>query len=406
MKGQVLVVADGRSPTALSWIGHLLEMGYAVSLASTFPCDPPAGIRHFRVFPVAFSRFSRSGAAFPDAGQAESTSPGLKKWIRRLAPLLQRMRYFLGPMSLWMYRPRFRAFVKEIQPDLVHALRIPFEGMLGSATPKGIPFLVATWGNDLSLHATGSFWMRWQTRRCLTRADGLTSDTNQDAKRAQAWGLAKSTPTLVVPGSGGLNPDQILTSASFDADAYGIPKGRSWVVNPRGLRPGSVHQDVFFASIPRVLAQRPDTIFLCPSLGGVTQAEAWVAENGIESQTFLLPRINPSELWGLYRGSEVFVSPSSHDGTPNTFLEALACGCFPVVGGIESLKEWITPGVNGLLVDPQDPDALAAAILQALDSPNLREKAAKRNLAIINDRAAQNTTRPLIDSFYQQFLKK
>jgi hypothetical protein len=35
----------------------------------------------------------------------------------------------------------------------VHALRIPFEGMLGSYTPAGIPFVAATWGNDLTLHA-------------------------------------------------------------------------------------------------------------------------------------------------------------------------------------------------------------------------------------------------------------
>ena len=406
MISHILIVADGRSPTALSWIGHLQALGYDVSLVSTFPCDPPEGIRHFRVLPVAFSRFSRSGSAFPDAGQTESASSGIKKWVRRLAPFLQRLRYFLGPLTLWHYRPRFRAFVREIQPDLVHALRIPYEGMLGAATPKGIPFLVATWGNDLSLHAQGSLWMQMETRRCLKRANGLTSDTQRDARLARAWGLDESFPTLVVPGSGGLDLNTILETAAFNPDTYGIPGNGSWVVNPRGLRPGSVHQDVFFASIPKVLAHRPDTVFLCPSLGGVAQAQAWVEKYEVESQTFLLPRINQSELWGLYKQSMVFVSPSSHDGTPNTFLEALACGCFPVVGQIESLEEWIDSGVNGLLVDPEDPEALAAAILQALNSPELRKSAAERNLVIINTRADQNSTRPLINAFYQQFLQR
>lgn len=405
MKAHVLIVADGRSPTALSWIGHLQALDYEVSLASTFPCDPPDGIHHFRVLPIAFSRFSRSGAAFPEAGQTESTSSGIKKWVRRLAPFLQRLRYFLGPLTLWHYRPRFRAFVREIQPDLVHALRIPYEGMLGAATPKGFPFLVATWGNDLSLHAQGSPWMQMETRRCLKRANGLTSDTRRDARLAREWGLAESVPTLVAPGSGGLDLNTMLETASFDPDAYGIPKGASWVVNPRGLRPGSVHQDVFFAAIPKVLAHRPDTVFICPSLGGVAQAQAWVNEHNIDSQTFLLPRINQSELWGLYQQSKVFVSPSSHDGTPNTFLEAIACGCFPVVGQIESLAEWIDSGVNGLLIDPEDPEALASAILQALDSHKLRESAAVRNREIINTRAEQHATRPLIDSFYQRFLQ-
>lgn len=406
MKAHILIVADGRSPTALCWIGHLQALDYDVSLASTFPCDLPKGILHYSVFPVAFSQFSRPGTSVPDTGQAKSASSGFKKLVRRFAPLLQRIRYILGPWTLPFYRPNFRDFVKEVQPDLVHALRIPYEGMLASATPKKIPFLAATWGNDLTLHAKGSLWMRRQTRHCLTRANGLSSDTLRDVRLAKEWGLKRKAPTLVVPGTGGLNPELIRNSAAFNAETYDIPNNVPWVVNPRGLRPGSVHQDVFFEAIPKVLAQRPDTIFLCPSLEGVKQAESWIVHHEIGSQAVLLPKLNQTELWGIFKAAKAFVSPSSHDGTPNTLLEAMACGCFPIAGQIESLQEWIESGENGLLVDPQDPDALAAAILQALDSPALLKRAAELNRGIINARADQLVTRPLIDSFYQSFLDK
>jgi glycosyltransferase involved in cell wall biosynthesis len=77
-----------------------------------------------------------------------------------------------------------------------------------------------------------------------------------------------------------------------------------------------------------------------------------------------------------------------------------------VVGWIESLSEWIDSGVNGLLIDPEDPDALADAILQALDSPKLQKTAAERNGEIIEARADRHSTRPLIDAFYQRFLQK
>jgi glycosyltransferase involved in cell wall biosynthesis len=40
----------------------------------------------------------------------------------------------------------------------------------------------------------------------------------------------------------------------------------------------------------------------------------------------------------------------------------MACGCYPVVGDIESLREWITPGVNGSLIDPGDVKALRMAV--------------------------------------------
>jgi len=102
--------------------------------------------------------------------------------------------------------------------------------------------------------------------------------------------------------------------------------------------------------------------------------------------------------------SKVYVSPSIHDGTPNTLLEAMACGCFPVAGDIESLREWVDPGVNGFLVDPRDPEALSSAILTALENPKMREEAAERNLALLQNKAARSATLPKIEGFYQQFL--
>ena len=97
------------------------------------------------------------------------------------------------------------------------------------------------------------------------------------------------------------------------------------------------------------------------------------------NQVRLLPYLSQHELWDLFLRSEVSVSVSAHDGTPNSLLEAMACGCFPVVGDIESLREWITPGVNGLLVDPDQPQAVAEAVLLALDLPDLRASAKERN---------------------------
>ncbi len=82
----------------------------------------------------------------------------------------------------------------------------------------------------------------------------------------------------------------------------------------------------------------------------------------------------------------------------------MACGCYPVVGRIESLEEWITDGINGALVEPRDPDQLAEAILAALHSPEIRKQAAETNRQILIERAADQTTLPAIANFYSQFL--
>lgn len=402
MKSHVLIVADGRSPTARSWIENVQALGYDVSLISTFACEPQAGLKHFHILPIAFSRFSSNNSA----NNGRSPKIGLKTLVRRFSPFFQSLRYSLGPLTLLLNARTYQHLVHDFQPDLVHALRIPFEGMLGSYTPDSVPFLAATWGNDLTLHAKGSWLMGRFTRRCLERADGFTSDTLRDVHLAYEWGLRPNVPALVIPGSGGLDLDALQGAEPFNAVLYKILTTGPWVVNPRGLRPGSVHQDVFFAAIPKILAKQPGTIFICPGLGGFKQAEDWVKKFSVEKQTFLLPKLSQPQLWSLLKEAQVFVSPSSHDGTPNTLLEAMACGCFPVVGDIESLQAWVKHGENGLLVNPLDPDELAHAILTALDQSKLRQKAASQNLTLIKNRAAQKTTRPMIDEFYTQFLSK
>ncbi len=400
MTPHILIVADGRSPTAQSWIENVESLGFTVSLISTFPCDPLEGLNHFHVLPIAFSRLSSKQAA----GKTTTSKESHKTYIRQFTPLLQKMRYLLGPLTLLRYKETYQHHIINLKPDLIHALRIPFEGMLGSYTPPGFPFIAATWGNDLTLHARGSWLMRQYTRRCLERADGLSSDTHRDVRLAHQWGLDPNAPTIVIPGSGGLDLEKIQASQGFNAEKYGIPRENDWVVNPRGLRPGSVHQDVFFKAIPKVLSQRPETIFICPGLSGIPQAENWREKYAHQENTFLLPKLPQAELWALFNHSEIFVSPSSHDGTPNTLLEAMACGCFPVVGDIDSLREWLENGKNGLLVDPRDPDELASAILGALNRSEFRQKAADFNLNIIKKRAAQSATLPRIKNFYTQFL--
>jgi len=400
MKAHVLIVADGRSPTTHDWIENIQAMNYQVSLISTFACDRIDGLAKFHILPTAFSRFSRST---PSQGKTRSRS-WIGSWVSRFSPGFQTLRYVLGPLTLPRTSAEYQRLVADIQPDLVHALRVPFEGMLSSFTPAGIPLLAAIWGNDLTLHARATLPMRRWTRRCLSRADGLSADTHRDLRLAQDWGLSPDSPTLFVPGSGGVDLEGIQLAGAFDPARYGIPTTVPWIVNPRGIRPGSVHQKVFFTTIPKITQKYSEAVFICPGLQGMRAVEGWVRTLGISKSVFLLPQLPQAELWALMKLSPLFVSPSSHDGTPNSFLEALACGCFPVVGDIDSLREWIQPGENGLLVDPRDPDALAEAILWGLDHPGIRQTAAEINLALVEDKAARAATRPRIDAFYKQFL--
>ena len=393
---RLLFIADGRSPTAFSWLHHWIESGHETHLVSTFPCDPLPGLASFHILPVAFGGL---------AGQANNTtfpnhSLGL---VRQLRGSLRPLRYLLGPLSLPVHQSRFRALVNEIQPDLVHALRIPFEGMLAAVTQTGIPLVVSIWGNDLILHAHGSFLMSHLTRRTLHRCDALIADTNRDIDLGRVWGFSDDKPTLVVPGGGGIRLEEIEAIPSGQVLPEELPDGPI-VVNPRGQRPGSLRQDIFFKCIPLVLEKIPQAWFVCPPLQGDPESEHWVRILGLSSSTRLWPRLSQAQVWVLYKKSLLFVSPSIHDGTPNSLLEAMACGCFPVVGNIESMQEWVTPGVNGLLVDATSPRALADGIITALENPALRLNAKTKNAQLIAERAEYQRCMAMAEAFYRKIL--
>jgi glycosyltransferase involved in cell wall biosynthesis len=182
-----------------------------------------------------------------------------------------------------------------------------------------------------------------------------------------------------------------------------IPKDHTLVINPRGVR-AYARTDTFFQAIPLVLEQSPKTAFVCPSMAGEAQAERWAAAVHADERVVLLPVLSQGQLWDLFTRCPVSISVTNHDGTPNTLLEAMSCGSFPVAGNIESLREWIDPGVNGLLVDPGSPRELANAVLEALNNPEFRERANQANLDMIRERAEVSHIQPKIAAFYQKVL--
>lgn len=394
---RILIIADGRSPITRSWLKMLKGLEHQVSLISSFPCQPLPGLELQRVIPLAFSGFSGSQVA-------ASKRPG-QGWVSRLRPTLLRLRALAAPLTLSKYTRQYLKILDEVKPDLVHALRIPFEGMLTAATPAGIPVIISIWGNDLTFHAKTSFLMAHHTRRALKRADGLLADAERDLHLAAQWGLNASVPRMVLPGNGGLDLKEFvqITKPSKRLP-FMLPEDRPIVINPRGFRPGSVHQDVFFRCLPAVIEAIPSVLILCPAMQSQAQAVQWVRKGHLQEHVRLLPYLDQSVLWQLFSKASVYVSLSSHDGTPNTFLEALACGCFPIVGDIESLREWLVQGQNGLLVDPFSTETAAKAIIEALRNADLRNQALKINWQLVKERAEINAVRERAVEFYEHFI--
>lgn len=67
----------------------------------------------------------------------------------------------------------------------------------------------------------------------------------------------------------------------------------------------------------------------------------------------------------------VYVLPSYREGTPRTVLEAMAMGIPIITTDVPGCRQTVDEGVNGYLVPPQDPIALANACIKFLKRPSL-----------------------------------
>lgn len=389
---KLLFIADGRSPIALNWMRWWIENGHGVHLASTFACDSIPGLSGMDITPVAFSGTKPSPANGAKAGR------GL--WGARSLNLRAKIRQWVGPLTISRSAKKLREVMARVQPDLIHAMRIPYEGMLAADAIASLkdapPLVVSVWGNDFTLHAVSSPLMRHYTGWTVGVADAIHADCRRDVRLARQWGFPVDRPTFIAPGNGGILTEVFYPPAQPVTDPV--------VINPRGFR-GYVRNDTFFQSIPKVLARRPDARFLCASMAGEPQAQAWIDQLGIQEAVKLLPALPHPAMADVFRSAAVLVSPSTHDGTPNTLLEGMACGCFPVAGDLESIREWITPGVNGSLVDPADAGALAEAILMALDQPDLRARAQQHNCQMIAERAEYTQSMERAAQFYRRLIR-
>lgn len=101
------------------------------------------------------------------------------------------------------------------------------------------------------------------------------------------------------------------------------------------------------------------------------EEERVVVDAGIESQVFLLGNVTTDQLHVLYDAALTFVYPSQYEGFGIPPLEAMACGTPVVAADRASIPEVV--GDGALLVNPDDPADIRAALGESIDRSRRRE---------------------------------
>lgn len=103
-----------------------------------------------------------------------------------------------------------------------------------------------------------------------------------------------------------------------------------------------------------------------------------IAELGLAEHTILAGDVPEADLPVLMSAARTFVYVSLFEGFGLSPLEAMACGAPVVVSNTTSLPEVV--GDAGVLVDPSDPEEIAAAISRLLDDDAYRESLVPRSI--------------------------
>jgi glycosyltransferase involved in cell wall biosynthesis len=303
----------------------------------------------------------------------------LRAWRR-----MRRTHHYRASRDVWLadlWRDRTANRVRRFGQALVLAAEMPADIGVVYAHYAHTPASVARYaaamtgrGWCLSAHAK-DIWTTpaWELREKLLDCSWATTCTAGHAAHLRA--LAPAAEVMLT--SHGLDARRFLAPGRGPGPDGSDPTrpvrllGVARLVPKKGI-------DVLLAALamlPNSLAWRYDHVGGGPLLG---QLRAEAARLGIAGRITWHGALAEDDVLQAYRAADLFVLASriapdgDRDGLPNVLLEAGAMELAAVASRVAAVPELIEDGVNGALVPPEDPGALAGALALLIADPAAR----------------------------------
>lgn len=338
---------------------------------------------------------------FPARWQKLAYGSGIVPNLKRSPWLWLQVPFFLGSMLNALL-----CLLRAERPDLIHAHWIVPQGFIAIMAKLLRKVPVITTG-----HGTDVFTFRGKIRSALKRLVVLNSDAWTTNTTATAMGLGRDAalpqPHIIPMGvdielfAGGNR--EALRRELPDAEFLVLFVGR--LVEVKGC-----HKLLEAATLlPSSLAAQ--TTFWIVGNGDQKPALENMAKNfGIENKVRFWGAISNQCLPDFYAASDLFVVPSTTGLSGNTegqgvvLLEAFAgkaCAVATRVGGIASIVDDKTTGV---LVEPGDAAALAAAIVRLQGDPDLRARLVKNAFVHVKEKYPWEKIAGEFETLYRRVL--
>jgi len=288
--------------------------------------------------------------------------------------------------------PTVRRILADIRPDILVGYRVPSNGYMGSRTGFH-PLVVVAQGQHV-VAPGDSIVRRMFVRKAIRGADLVHVWADHMADDVAEMGAPREK-VFVCPK--GIDLDRFAT-APLDGREYTVIATRAFHRR--------YNVDVILRAVAEARARVTDVTAIIAGRGETAEALGRIADDFDIAGHVLFPGfVLNEELPGLLTKSQIYVSAVPTDGVSSSLLEAVACGCFPIVADNRANRQWIEDGRNGLLVADLTPRSYADAIVRAWEDYPLRERAAELNRLMVEDRADIAKNMRKIESRYRALVE-
>ncbi len=256
--------------------------------------------------------------------------------------------------------------IGRFHPDVVHIQCVAGQGLYLGLLREWLAFpLVVTLQGERRADAQQVYQrariMEPMLARLLRRADYVTAcsqATLDDVRDLWPGGANRA----VVPN--GISLDE------FDAGGAGpAPHPRPYIF-ATGRQVRNKGFDLLIDAFAQVAARYPAVDLVLGGDGPERPAlQAQAAAQGLDARVHLPGMLDRAQTVAYFRHSLFFALPSRYEAFGITNLEAMAAGRAVVAAQVGGVAEVVQPGHTGLLVPPENPAALAAALVALLDDP-------------------------------------
>jgi phosphatidylinositol alpha-mannosyltransferase len=160
---------------------------------------------------------------------------------------------------------------------------------------------------------------------------------------------------------------------------------------------------VLLKAFPKIQSEFPKVRLLVVGKGPLARyCQELAIELKIADAVEFLGFVPKEDLPSYYRSGDLYCSPAlGGESFGIVLLEAMAAGLPVVASRIPGYDEVIEDGINGVLVPPQDPEALAQAVIMILKKPELKARLAQNARRFALDHSWDRIARRMERIYYQ-----